>query len=96
MVDRCDARRRLIVPGLNQIGVPCHLPKGAFFAFPSVAPTGLSAQVFAERRLHEARVTVVPGDAFGFGGEGRARRSYATAPPRAKEALGRWTVASAP
>jgi aminotransferase len=89
MADDYDARRRLIVAGLNRIGLPCHLPEGAFYAFPSIAPTGLSSQAFAERLLHEARVAVVPGDAFGLGGEGHIRCAYATALPKIEEALER-------
>ena len=87
MVDDYDGRRRTIVAGLNRIGLPCHLPAGAFYAFPSIAPTGLSAQEFAERLLHEARVAVVPGDAFGAGGAGHVRCAYATALPQIEEAL---------
>ncbi|CAA9553467.1 MAG: Aspartate aminotransferase [uncultured Thermomicrobiales bacterium] len=89
MVDDYDARRRLIVAGLNRIGLPCHLPAGAFYAFPSVAATGLSAQEFAERLLHEGRVAVVPGDAFGAGGAGHVRCAYATGLDQIEEALGR-------
>jgi len=89
MVDDYDARRRFFVAGLNRLGLPCHLPAGAFYAFPSVAPTGLSAQAFAERLLHEARVAVVPGDAFGPGGAGHVRCAYATSLPQLEEALKR-------
>lgn len=89
MVDDYDARRRLFVAGLNRLGLPCHLPAGAFYAFPSVAPTGLAAQEFAERLLHEARVAVVPGDAFGPGGAGHVRCAYATSMPQLEEALAR-------
>ncbi len=89
MVDDYDARRRIIVAGLNRIGLPCHLPAGAFYAFPSIAPTGLSSQEFAERLLFEAHVAVVPGDAFGAGGAGHVRCAYATALPRIEEALER-------
>ena len=89
MVDDYDLRRRLIVSGLNRIGLPCHLPAGAFYAFPSVAPTGLSATEFAERLLHEGRVAVVPGDAFGAGGAGHVRCAYATSLPQLEEALSR-------
>jgi aminotransferase len=89
MVDDYDLRRRLIVSGLNRIGLPCHLPAGAFYAFPSVAPTGLPAMEFAERLLHEARVAVVPGDAFGAGGAGHVRCAYATSLPQLEEALAR-------
>ncbi len=89
MVDDYDARRRIIVAGLNRIGLPCHLPAGAFYAFPSIAPTGLSSQEFAERLLYEAHVAVVPGEAFGAGGAGHVRCAYATALPRIEEALER-------
>ena len=89
MVDDYDGRRRLIVAGFNRIGLPCHLPKGAFYAFPSIAPTGLSSQEFAERLLHEAHVAVVPGDAFGAGGERHVRCSYASSIGQIEEALAR-------
>ncbi|MBA3414932.1 MAG: aminotransferase class I/II-fold pyridoxal phosphate-dependent enzyme [Chloroflexia bacterium] len=89
MVDDYDGRRLLFVAGLNRIGLPCHLPQGAFYAFPSIAPSELSAEVFAERLLLEARVAVVPGTAFGVSGEGHIRCSYATALPKLEEALAR-------
>ena len=89
MVDDYDGRRRLFVGGLNRIGLPCHLPQGAFYAFPSIAQTGLSAEAFAERLLLEGRVAVVPGTAFGAGGEGHIRCSYATALSKLEEALER-------
>ena len=89
MVDDYDARRRLFVSGLNRLGLTCHLPAGAFYAFPSVAATGLSSQAFAERLLTEGRVAVVPGDAFGAGGDGHVRCAYATALPQLEAALER-------
>jgi aminotransferase len=89
MVEDYDLRRRLFVSGLNRLGLPCHLPAGAFYAFPSVAPTGLSATEFAERLLQEARVAVVPGDAFGAGGAGHVRCAYATSLPQLEAALNR-------
>ena len=89
MVDDYDARRRLFVSGLNRLGLTCHLPAGAFYAFPSVAATGLSSQGFAERLLTEGRVAVVPGDAFGAGGDGHVRCAYATALPQLEAALER-------
>lgn len=89
MVDDYDARRRLFVGGLNRLGLECHLPAGAFYAFPSVAATGLSSQAFAERLLTEGRVAVVPGDAFGAGGDGHVRCAYATALPQLEAALER-------
>jgi aminotransferase len=78
MVDDYALRRQAIVSGLNQLGLTCHLPAGAFYAFPSVAATELSAHDFATRLLQEARVAVVPGDAFGPGG---AATSAARTPP---------------
>ncbi len=84
-----DRRRRLIVEGLNYIGLPTFEPRGAFYAFPQVSVTGLDDQTFADRLLHENRVAVVPGSAFGPGGEGFVRCSYATAFDQLEEALDR-------
>ena len=78
MVNEYNQRRRLIVHGLNEIGLTCHMPQGAFYAFPSIEKTGLSCEEFAERLLMEEKVAVVPGTAFGAGGEGHIRCSYAT------------------
>jgi aminotransferase len=89
MVAEYDRRRRLIVDGLNRIGLPCFEPRGAFYAFPNITSTGLSADAFAEGLLREARVLVVPGEAFGPAGAGHVRCSYATALPRIEEALAR-------
>jgi len=84
-----DRRRRLIVEGLNYIGLPTFEPRGAFYAFPKVSVTGLDDQTFADRLLHENLVAVVPGSAFGPGGEGFVRCSYATAFDQLEEALDR-------
>mgnify|MGYP001401784063 CR=1 FL=1 len=84
-----DRRRRLIVEGLNYIGLPTFEPKGAFYAFPKVSVTGLSDEEFAERLLQEKHVAVVPGSAFGPGGDGFVRCSYATAFDQIEEALDR-------
>lgn len=78
MVQQYNQRRRVIVDGLNSIGLDCHMPQGAFYAFPKVTSTGLDAETFAERLLFEQRVAVVPGTAFGAGGEEHIRCSYAT------------------
>lgn len=78
MVMQYNQRRRLIVDGLNSIGLSCHMPQGAFYAFPKITSTGLDAETFAERLLFEQRVAVVPGTAFGVGGEEHIRCSYAT------------------
>jgi aminotransferase len=84
-----DRRRKLIVKGFNKIGLKCHEPHGAFYAFPSIESTGLSSDEFCERAIHEARVAVVPGSAFGLAGEGHFRASYATAYAKIEKALDR-------
>lgn len=82
-------RRRLFVKGLEEIGLACREPQGAFYAFPSIACTGLSSQRFAERLLQEAKVAAVPGHVFGPGGEGFIRCSYAASLGKLTEALER-------
>ena len=89
MVAEYDRRRRLIVGGFNQIGLPTFEPKGAFYAFPKISVTGLDDETFATRLLQEENVAVVPGNAFGKGGEGFVRCSYATAYEKIEVALGR-------
>lgn len=84
-----DRRRKLIVPGLNQLGLQTVEPHGAFYAFPSIAASGMDAETFAQKLLSEERVAVVPGPAFGAGGEGYVRCSYATAYEKIEEALRR-------
>jgi aminotransferase len=89
MVADYDRRRRLFVKGLNEIGLTCSEPQGAFYAFPSIRSTGLDSETFAERLLAAERVAVVPGSVFGISGEGHVRCSYATALPLLDEALER-------
>ena len=90
MLAEYDRRRRLLVDGLNAIGLRTFEPRGAFYAFPQVsAATGLSADEFTDRLLHEERVAVVPGDAFGPSGAGHVRMCYATSDERLEEALRR-------
>jgi aminotransferase len=89
MVFDYDRRRRIFVQGLNQIGLECYEPKGAFYAFPSIRRTGLTSEEFAEQLLMEEHVAVVPGNAFGPSGEGHIRCCYATALPLLREALER-------
>ncbi|HHH41598.1 MAG TPA: aminotransferase class I/II-fold pyridoxal phosphate-dependent enzyme [Chloroflexi bacterium] len=89
MVAEYDRRRRLIVDGLNSIGLDCFEPQGAFYAFPSIAVSGMDDNEFAERLLQEERVAVVPGSAFGEAGKGYVRCSYATAYEKIEEALER-------
>ena len=88
MVEEYDRRRRLIVGGLNDLGLPTFEPKGAFYAYPSIAATGLSDEGFAEALLTEERVAVVPGNAFG-GEPSFVRCSYATAYEKIEQALER-------
>jgi len=82
-----NRRRQLIVGGLNQLGLVTVEPHGAFYAFPSIGVTGLDEDIFAHKLLEEERVAVVPGTAFGPGGEGYVRCSYATAYEKIEEAL---------
>ena len=89
MVEDYDRRRRFFVSGLNRIGLDCVEPKGAFYAFPSIKRTGMTAEEFAEGLLMEERVAVVPGSAFGPSGAGHVRCSYATALSSLEEALER-------
>jgi len=90
MVGEYDRRRRLLVDGLNTLGLPTFEPRGAFYAFPEVtSATWLSSDDFAERLLREERVAVVPGNAFGPSGEGHVRMCYATSYEQLVEALAR-------
>ena len=89
MVQEYNRRRRLMVKRLNEIGLPCFEPKGAFYAFPSIKATGMSSEDFAEKLLIEEKVAVVPGTAFGPCGEGFVRCCYATSLSDIEEALGR-------
>ena len=89
MVADYDRRRRVMVRGLNDIGLACFEPKGAFYCFPSIKVTGLSSEEFAEQLLREEKVAVVPGTAFGECGEGYVRCCYATALADIEEALRR-------
>jgi aminotransferase len=89
MVSEYDRRRQLIVGGLNQLGLPTFEPRGAFYAFPQIAVTGMDDETFAQRLLEEERVAVVPGSAFGEGGAGFVRCSYATSYEKIEEALHR-------
>ena len=78
MVEQYNQRRLLIVNAFNEIGLECHMPQGAFYAFPSIASTGLSCEDFAERLLYDQHVAVVPGTAFGAAGASFIRCAYAT------------------
>ncbi|OXM17167.1 aminotransferase class I/II-fold pyridoxal phosphate-dependent enzyme [Paenibacillus herberti] len=89
MMESYNQRRRLVVSGLREIGLECHEPQGAFYAFPSIVSTGLTSEQFAERLVQEHGVAAVPGNVFGLGGEGHLRCSYATSVAQLTEALDR-------
>ena len=89
MVQEYNRRRRFMVKRLNEIGLSCFEPKGAFFAFPCIKGTGMNSEEFAEKLLLEEKVAVVPGTAFGPCGEGFVRCCYATSLPDIEEALRR-------
>lgn len=89
MIESYRQRRNYVVDGFRQIGLTCHEPDGAFYAFPSVTATGLSSAEFAEKLLMEEKVAVVPGDVFGESGQGHIRCSYATSMEQLKKALDR-------
>ena len=82
-----DRRRRLITDGLRRIGLPCFEPRGAFYIFPYIGGFGLNSEEFCQRLLYEEKCAIVPGTAFGEGGEGYARISYAYSVKHIKEAL---------
>ncbi len=89
MVREYDRRRKLIVGGLNDIGLDCFNPGGAFYAFPSIKSTGLTSDEFAERLLNEQNVVTIPGDIFGETGAGFLRCAYAASREDIKEAIDR-------
>lgn len=89
MVQSYRQRRNYIVKSFAEIGLSCHTPGGAFYAFPSIEVTGLTSEEFAEKLLMEERVAVVPGNVFGEGGEGHIRCSYATSMENLEQAIKR-------
>jgi aminotransferase len=84
-----ERRRNFVVNRLNEIGLKCHTPKGAFYAFPSIASTGLKSKDFSLQLLKRKKVAVVPGSAFGDSGEGYVRCCFATGMDKLKEATER-------
>lgn len=82
-----EKRRNFIYAGLNEAGLPCHKPNGAFYAFPYIGDYGLKSKDFALRLLDEENVACVPGSAFGESGEGFLRCAYATSMEDIREAL---------
>lgn len=89
MIEEYDMRRRLMVSGFNKLGLSCHEPKGAFYAFPCIRSTGLSSDEFCEKLLYAKHVAIVPGTAFGQSGEGFVRASYCYSTDHISEALRR-------
>ncbi len=89
MREQYDMRRRLIVGALNDMGLTCFEPEGAFYVFPSIQNTGLTSEEFCEKLIFESRVAVVPGNAFGDCGEGFVRVSYSYSLKHINEALDR-------
>ncbi len=89
MREEYDARRRLIVKELNEMGLTCFEPEGAFYVFPSIRSTGLSSEEFCKQLLYKKHVAVVPGNAFGASGEGFIRISYCYSVSHITEALRR-------
>ncbi|AGB41331.1 aspartate/tyrosine/aromatic aminotransferase [Halobacteroides halobius DSM 5150] len=89
MIKAYNQRRRVIVKGLNDIGLDCFKPHGSFYVFPSIQSTGLSSEEFSERLLQEEGVVVIPGNVFGESGEGFIRCSYAASLDNIYEALNR-------
>ena len=87
MRESYDQRRRFLVRELNEMGLPCFEPYGAFYVFPNIGKYGMSSEEFATKLLQEQRVAVVPGDAFGKCGEGFLRISYAYSIDDLKRAL---------
>ncbi len=84
-----ERRRNFVIESLNEMGLNCHKPEGAFYAFPSIQKTGINSMDFAKRLLEEQKVALVPGTAFGPSGEGFVRISYATSFEKLKEAMKR-------
>ena len=89
MRDQYQKRRDFIVRRFNEIGLACHLPRGSFYAFPSVKSFGLNEVDFCHRLLREQEVAVVPGTAFGTHGEGHVRASFSTSYEKLVEAADR-------
>jgi len=89
MKNEYKRRRRFIVTALNDIGLTCHMPEGAFYVFPSIEKTGQSSMDFAKNLLEKKKVALVPGVAFGSSCEGYVRISYASSYDQLKEAVSR-------
>ena len=89
MKEQYFRRRNFVVRRFNEMGLPCHLPRGSFYAFPSVENTGLNEVDFCHRLLREKEVAVVPGTAFGPHGQNHVRASFSTSYEKLVEATDR-------
>jgi len=89
MREQYHRRRDLLVRRFNEMGLPCHSPRGSFYTFPDITPTGLDERTFAAELLKQEKVAVVPGTAFGEGGRGHVRACFATAYDQIIEACDR-------
>lgn len=87
MVEDYNYRRKIMLSGLEQIGLACFEPRGAFYCFPSIQSSGMSSEEFCEKLLQEEKVAVVPGNAFGNNGEGFIRCCYAASINNITEAI---------
>jgi len=89
MKQEYDGRRRFLVDGFRKLGLDCFEPRGAFYVFPCIRSTGLSSEEFCDKFLAQEHVAVIPGNAFGPGGEGFVRACYAASMKNLTEALTR-------
>ena len=89
MRDEYNGRRRFLVDGFRKLGLDCFEPRGAFYTFPCIKSTGLTSEQFCEQLILEEKVAVIPGSAFGPGGEGYVRACYAASMKNLDEALKR-------
>lgn len=89
MMEEYDRRRKIMVNGFNEIGLTCREPEGAFYAFPSIAISGMESGEFCEKLLQSKKVAIVPGTAFGASGEGFVRASYCYSTDHIKKAIER-------
>ena len=89
MRESYDQRRHFVMKELEDMGLPCFEPYGAFYVFPCIKEFGMTSDEFATKLLMEEKIAVVPGTAFGDCGEGFLRLSYAYSLDELKEALGR-------
>ena len=87
MKEEYDGRRRFLVDGFRKLGLGCFEPRGAFYTFPCIRSTGLTSEEFCDRFLTQEHVAVIPGSAFGPGGEGFVRACYAASMKDLAEAL---------